>query len=96
MRVDDLDSPEIGFNVHFNRRAIFPAEKRWSARQFDGTAKSKLVATQNRIAVMLIVYSHGGMKMAVPPKLLGNHFSLIRVGRTSSPEIELLQRNNID
>ena len=31
MRVDDVDLPEIGFNVHFNRRAILPAEKRWSA-----------------------------------------------------------------
>ena len=44
---------------------------------------------------MLIVSSHGGMKMAVPSKLLGDHFSLIRAGRTSSPEIELLQRDNI-
>ena len=31
MRVDDADLPEIGFNVYFNRRAILPAEKRWSA-----------------------------------------------------------------
>ena len=31
MRVDDVDLPEIGFNIHFNRRAILPAEKRWSA-----------------------------------------------------------------
>ena len=31
MRVDDVDLPEIGFNVHFNRRAILTAEKRWSA-----------------------------------------------------------------
>ena len=31
MRVDDVDLPEISFNVHFNRRAILPAEKRWSA-----------------------------------------------------------------
>ena len=58
--------------------------------------KVELVATQNRIAVVLIVSSHGGMKMAVPPKLLGDHFSLIRAGGTSSPEIELLQRDNID
>ena len=28
MRVDDVDRPEIGFNAHFNRRAILPAEKR--------------------------------------------------------------------
>ena len=31
VRVDDVDLPEIGFNVHFNRRAILTAEKRWSA-----------------------------------------------------------------
>ena len=31
MRVDDVDLPEIGFDVHFNCRAILPAEKRWSA-----------------------------------------------------------------
>src|SRR6476661_9789365 len=31
MRVDDVNLPEIGFDVHFNRRAILPAEKRWSA-----------------------------------------------------------------
>src|SRR6476660_647723 len=31
MRVDDVDLPETGFNVHFNRRAILPAEKRWFA-----------------------------------------------------------------
>ena len=31
MRVDDVDIPDIGFNVHFNRRAILRAEKRWSA-----------------------------------------------------------------
>jgi len=28
--------------------------------------------------------------------LLGNHFSLIGAGGTSSPEIELLQRDDID
>ena len=32
MRVDDVDLPEIGFDLYFNRRAILPAEKRWSAR----------------------------------------------------------------
>jgi hypothetical protein len=42
------------------------------------------------------VSSHGWMKMAVPTKSLGDHFSLISAGRTSSPEIELLQRDNID
>ena len=31
MRVDDVDVPEIGFNVHFNRRAILTAEKWWFA-----------------------------------------------------------------
>ena len=31
MRIDDVNLPEIGFNIHFNRRAILPAEKRWSA-----------------------------------------------------------------
>src|SRR4249919_2310198 len=31
MRVNDVDLPEIGFNIHFNRRAILAAEKRWSA-----------------------------------------------------------------
>ena len=31
MRVDDVNLPEIGFDVHFNRRAFLPAEKRWSA-----------------------------------------------------------------
>ena len=31
MRVDDVDLPEIGFDLYFNRRAILPAEKRWSA-----------------------------------------------------------------
>src|SRR6476620_920936 len=31
MRVDDVNLPEIGFDVHFNRRAILPAEKRWFA-----------------------------------------------------------------
>jgi hypothetical protein len=36
------------------------------------------------------------MKMAVPAKLFGDHFSLIRTGGTSSSEIELLQRDNID
>jgi hypothetical protein len=30
MRVDDVDLPEVGFNLYFNRRAILPAEKRWS------------------------------------------------------------------
>jgi hypothetical protein len=45
---------------------------------------------------MLIAQSHSGMKMAVPSKLLGNHFSLIRARGTSSREIELLQRDNID
>jgi hypothetical protein len=45
---------------------------------------------------MLIAHSHGGMKMPVPAKLLGDHFSLIRAGGTSSREIELLQRDNID
>jgi len=42
------------------------------------------------------ISSHGGMKMAVPSKLLGDNFSLIRAGGTSSSEIELLQRYNID
>jgi hypothetical protein len=36
------------------------------------------------------------MKMAVPSKLLGDHFGLVRAGGTPSSEIELLQRNNID
>ena len=45
---------------------------------------------------MLIVSLHGGMKMAVPSKLLSDHFSLIHAGGTSSPEIELLQRDNVD
>jgi hypothetical protein len=45
---------------------------------------------------VLIVSSHGGMKVTMPAKSLGNDFSLIRAGGTSSPEIELLQRDNID
>src|SRR4029078_9158027 len=31
MRVNDVDLPEIGFNIHFNCRAILAAEKRRSA-----------------------------------------------------------------
>ncbi len=31
MRVNDVDLPEIGFNIHFNCCAILTAEKRWSA-----------------------------------------------------------------
>src|SRR6476619_6739836 len=31
MRVDDVNLPKIGFNVHFNRRAILLTEKRWFA-----------------------------------------------------------------
>ena len=31
MRVDDVDLPEIAFDVHFNRRAFFTAEKWWFA-----------------------------------------------------------------
>jgi hypothetical protein len=36
------------------------------------------------------------MKMAVPAKSLGDHFSLIHPGGTSPAEIELLQRDDID
>ena len=87
---------EIGFNVHLDRRAIFPAEKRCCARQLGGAAKRERVATKNGVAVVLIVPSHRGMKMAMPAKLLGDHPSLIDAGGTSSPEIELLQRDDID
>jgi hypothetical protein len=45
---------------------------------------------------VFIVSSRGGMKMAAPSKLLGDDFSLIRASGTSSSEIELLQRDNID
>jgi hypothetical protein len=45
----------------------------------------KLVPAKDGIAVVLIVSSHGGMKMAVPSKLLGDDPSLIRAGGTSSP-----------
>jgi hypothetical protein len=31
MCVNDVDLPEIGFNIHFNGGAILAAEKRWSA-----------------------------------------------------------------
>jgi len=31
MRVDDVNLPKISFDVHFYRRAILPAEKRWFA-----------------------------------------------------------------
>jgi hypothetical protein len=31
----------------------------------------------------------------VPSKLLGDYFGLIRAGGTSSPQIDLLQRDNI-
>ena len=45
---------------------------------------------------MLIASSHGGMKMAVPAKLLGNDPSLIHAGGSSSPKIELLQSYDIN
>jgi hypothetical protein len=45
---------------------------------------------------VLIFSSHGGMKMAVPSKLIGDDFGLVRAGGTSSPQIQLLQRDNID
>ena len=45
---------------------------------------------------MLIASSHGGMKMAVPPKLLGNDPSLIHAGGSRSAEIELLHPNDVN
>ena len=66
------------------------------ARQLDRFTDVKLVSTKDGVAIVLIVSSHGGMEMLVPPKLLGNDLSLIRAGGTSSPEVELLQRDNID
>jgi hypothetical protein len=55
-----------------------------------------LVAAKDGIAILLIVLSHGRIKMAVPSKVLGDHLSLIRAGGTLSSQIELLQRYDID
>src|SRR4029434_6264081 len=96
MRVDDVHRAEICFNVHLDRRAIFPAEKRCCTRQLGGAAKHERVATKNRVAVVLIAPSHRGMKIAMPAKLLGNHPSLIDAGGSRSAEIELLQPDDID
>ena len=96
MRVDDVDGAEIRFNIHLERRAIFPAEKRCCARQLGGPAKRERVATKNGVAVVLIVPSHRRMKIAVPAKLLGDQPVLIDAGGTPPAEIELLQPDDID
>ena len=82
MRVDDVHRAEIRFNIHSDRSAIFPAEKRSCAWQLGGAAKREGVATKDGVAVVLIAPSHRGMEMAMPAKSFGDHPSLIHAGGT--------------
>ena len=95
MRVDDMHVPKVCFDRHFNGRAAFLAEKWWRSWQLDCATKGKGISTKYRVAIVLIVPAHGGMKVAIPPKVPGDDFSLIRSGGTASPEIKFLECDDI-